>query len=210
MEVTGIVLQAAPVSDYDKRIVILTKERGKITAFASGARKPNSKYAAATSPFSFGVFKVFEGRTAYKLVDADISNYFEFMREDFDAAMYGTYFLEVMDYYTRENNDEKDMLKLLYQSLRALNVKSLKKALVRYIFECKTLVVQGEFPGAPDDKQYNESTLYTLNYIAESPIERLYNFTVNEDVLKELAEICGIYHKKLIVHKFKSLDMIED
>ena len=109
-ELTGMVLKAEPIGDYDRRVVLLTKERGKIAAFARGARKPSSKLLAATNPFCFGTFKFYEGRTSYNLMEADISNYFEGLREDYESAFYGMYFLEVMDYYTRENNDEKEQI----------------------------------------------------------------------------------------------------
>ncbi len=144
--VTGMILFAAPNGEFDKRVVILTKERGKITAFARGARRQNSSLLAATNPFAFGTFSVYEGKNAYTLVRAQITNYFRELASSLEAAYYGFYFLELAGYDTQENEDGTQMLKLLYQSLRALLNTRLDNRLVRAVFEMRTLVIQGEYP----------------------------------------------------------------
>ena len=210
IEITGMIIKAEPISDYDRRVVLLTRERGKISAFARGARKPNSRLLAATNPFSFGVFKVYVGKNSYNIVDASISNYFEGLREDYESAYYGMYFLEVIDYYTRENNDEKEMLKLLYQSLRALMHEGLSNVLVRYIFEMKAMALNGEFPGMPKEGEWEDSTRYAVNYIAESTVEKLYTFTVTPQVLAQLKTIADDYRRRMIDRPFKSLEIVEN
>lgn len=210
IEITGMILKAEPIGEYDRRVVILTKEKGKLSAFAKGARKQGSRLLAATNPFSFGSFKLYVGKSSYNLVEANISNYFEGLRTDFEGAYYGMYFLEVMDYYTRENNEDKEMLKLLYQSLRALMHEKFSNDMVRYIFEMKAMVLNGEFPGVPENGSFEDSTRYAVNYIMTSPVEKLYTFTVTGTVLEQLKEIADEYRKRYVDKSFKSLEILDD
>ena len=207
--VTGMVIKTIPVGEYDRSVTILTKERGKISAFAKGARRQTSRFSAAANPFSFGTFKLYVGKSSYNIMDADISNYFEGLRADFEGAYYGIYFLEIADYYTRENNDEKEMLKLLYQSLRALQSERLSNQLIRYIYEIKAMAVNGEFPGIPENTPVEEATHYAVSFITRSPVEKLYTFTVNEKVLSELSRIAGGARKKIMDRDFKSLEVLD-
>ncbi len=207
--VTGMVLKQAPIGEYDRRICLLTLERGKISAFARGARKQGSRLAAQTSPFSFGSFRLYEGKDSYTVLEANIQNYFEELREDYVGAYYGMYFAEVADYYGRENNDDRSLLALLYQSLRALCAPALPRPLVRCVFEIRSLVVSGEYPGPPREGDFLESTVYALEYIAGSPIEKLYTFTVTEEVLRELQRIADGYRRQFMDREMKSLEILQ-
>lgn len=207
--VTGMILKQMPIGEYDRRICLLTKERGKISAFARGARKPGSKMAAGTTPFSFGTFKLYEGKSSYTVAEADVQNYFEALRSDYLGACYGMYFAEIADYYTRENNDERQMLKLLYQSLRALCAPAIPNRLVKCVYEMKAIMVNGEFPGLPDGRALQESTVYAMEYIVQSPVEKLYTFAVTEPVLEELEALSDLYRTRFMDQEFKSLEILK-
>ena len=229
-----------PISDYDKRITVLTKERGKITAFARGARRPNSQLLAATNPFTFGEFEFFEGKSAYNLSKANVHNYFRELTLDVEAAYMGFYFLEFADYFCQENNDEKEMLKLLYQSLRALECGKFSTDFVRAVFELKAMTINGEGPTVFEcmhcrtkenlkyfsvlrggmfcsackhgqkTKEIHESTRYAMQFIVSSTIEKLFTFQLSEEVLKEFKKLMKNYMHTYVKHSFKSLEIIDE
>jgi DNA repair protein RecO (recombination protein O) len=127
------------------------------------------------------------------------------------------------------------MLKLLYQSLRALENEHIPKELVRLVFELRAVTINGEGPqvfncmkcGATDHLEVFsvrrgglfcakcgsevpgmrilDSTRYTMQFIQSTPIEKLYTFTVSEEVLGQLRQIMREYMAHDIHHEFKSL-----
>ena len=239
-EVTGMILSASPIGEYDRRVVILTKEKGKLSAFAKGARRPTSHLAGATAPCTFGTFHIYEGRTSNTLQSAEVSNYFSELRMDLEAAYYAFYFLEFADYYARESNDERELLKLLYQTMRILTKKTIPLPLVRYIFELKIVTINGEGPqvfqcmecgdkerpcyfsvrrggliceecrqGAIDAVRLHTSTLYAMQYIVSSSIEKLYTFNLSDEVREELGRLMERYLDVYVDKKFKSLEVLE-
>lgn len=203
-----MVLEVSPVNDYDRRVVILTKDRGKITAFCRGARRLNNKMMAATNQFAFGQFKLYEGKNAYNLADAEITHYFEELRTDFEGAFLGMYFLEIASYYTRENNDDIMMLMLLFQSIKAIIKENLDNRLVRSIYEIKAMVINGEFPGVPGNINMSDTVRYAVEFISSSSIEKLYTFTLSEEAIVELAAFSADTIKKYTDRPFKSLELL--
>lgn len=218
----------------------MTREEGKISAFAKGARKPNSPLAGAVNPLSFGEFVLFVGRSSYTIRSANISNYFAELRQDMMGACYGFYFLEFTNYYTREANDEREMLKLLYQTMKALANEKLPNRLIRRIFELRALYINGTGPQVGgcvscgnkerpavfsvkkgglvcrecdvdviDGVKLHPSTLYSMQYIESSKIEKLYTFLVTEEVLGELERVMDRYCDVYVEKRFKSLEILE-
>ena len=208
IKATGIILNASASGDFDKRLVILTRERGKITAFAKGAKRTGSLLRAPSRPFAFGTFQLSEGRDAYSLYGAEIENYFEGLEKDMESACSASYFNEIADYYERENMNGTEMIKLLYQSYRALLKPSIKSALVRRIFELKAMSINGECAETPA-RPVSDSARYAWEYVVLSPIEKLYTFALTEEVMAEFSGCVEENKRKYMDRTFHSLEILK-
>lgn len=146
IKVNGIVLSSMPIGEYDKRIVILTKELGKIAAFVRGGRKPNSPLLGISNAFIYGEFELYRGRSSYSVNKGNAKEFFTHVTTDIDNMMLGTYFLEIANYYAQENADEKIRLLLLYRALQVLGAENRDLELIQAVYEFKTMIINGEYP----------------------------------------------------------------
>ena len=206
IQVEGCVLSAAPIGENDKRLVLLTRELGRISAFARGARRPGNSLMAASNPFVFGTFSLIQGRNSYTLVQASVTRYFTEIAQAQPEVYYGFYFLDFCGYYGREGIDGTQMLNLLFLAVRALLNPSLDNVLVRRIFELRLMAVNGEY--APDTENLSEGAAYTVRYILTSPLEKLFTFTLDPEILRELEETADRHMRRILDRPLKSLDIL--
>lgn len=235
---TGMVLSTMPVGEYDKRVVLLTKESGKISAFARGARRPKSRLVAAANPMAFGTFEIFPGRTANSIASASIDDYFLEIAQDYDKVCLAAYFLEMAEYYAQENLNETERLALLYQTLKALRSGRFSLRLIRMIYEIRTMKINGVYPdvfecvncGKRENLHYfsmplrglvcddchdkaggepiSDSCRYAMQFIMTQSIQKLYTFRLTDAVEEELWKLLAEYRKRYREHAFKSEEFL--
>ena len=238
IEVTGVVSFSAPAGEYDRRLVLLTRELGRISVFAGGARRPTCPYIGACRTFTFARFSMTRSRTAYRLKNAQIVESFQELAGDFDAVSYGTYFLELGGYFSEENVEAGELVNLLFISLKALLKPALPKKLVRFIFELRVLVINGEAPQVfecvsckkpvkegrflvkkhgiccrecsqgMDAPYMNQAAAAAMQFVETAPLGKLYTFSVSEEVLEVLSRGMKQYYRYYVSHSFKSLELL--
>lgn len=235
---TGMVLSAANIGEHDRSLYILTKEHGKVSAFARGSRRSNSPLLATTVPMCFGTFEAYPGKNAYYVTSTAVSHYFRELTADYDSMCYSALFLEMAEYYAAEEMAERDRLGLLFMTLRALEEKKQSLKLIRAIYELRSLVINGEYPDmfscrgchTKENLMYfslrdrgvycskcgenmpgtpmNPSTLYAMQFIMSTPVERLYTFKLTDDVETELIHLLDEYKRTYHPHRFRAEDFL--
>ena len=206
--VTGMVLSSMPIGEYDRRVVILTRERGKISAFARGSRRPNSPLSACCRTFCTGEFDLFTGRDSYSLRSAKILDWFEDLAGDLDAAVYAYYFAELADWCTRENNDESRMLELLYRACRALTRGAIPPEMIKAVFELKAMTISGEYPGG-DAENVSDTVRRAHDLVVESGPAEMFTFSLQPEYAEEFGRLTEKIRERHIGRRFSSLDVLK-
>lgn len=208
LELHGVVLSSAPSRDFDKRLSVLTNEQGKITVWAAGAKKPGSRFMAATRSFVFGTFTLTAGKSGYNLRDIKVNNYFEEIATDLVNACYGSYVLEFADYLAQENLEASEMVNLIFLSLKAILNPNLDNELVRRVYELRLLYISGEYTEEPPFP-CSRACAFAWQYVLSTPIMKLYTFTLKQEVFEEFASNVDALLGDVMPHNFRSLEILK-
>lgn len=92
----AILIAARDWGEADKAVTLFSREFGKISAFANGARRPKNRLAGAMQLFQDLDLTMMSGKTFDSVKQADIRQPFRHMREDLLAMAYGMFLAEII------------------------------------------------------------------------------------------------------------------
>ncbi len=210
IKLNGIIIKETDYNEYDKLITLLTREKGKIKAYAFNVRKSNSKNIGKAKLFTLGTFELRENNESYTLENIIIKEDFNDLTKDYESVCYASYFIELADYFSYENIESEEVIDLLYFALKSLIKGIVDKKLIRRIFELKILKYQGEYKDSDNLLDKNATLKYTWDFVISSLPQKLFTFKLSDEIFKKFNDEVAIEMRDKVSFKFKSLNEIID
>ena len=120
LKIQGLVLRRTEYNDHDVLLTILSKQNGKITAKARGLKRKNSPLTAQCQLLALSEFTLFEYRGQYTINEAHSVELFQGLRRDLELLSLGTYFAQVGELISQEDQPSPELLSLLLIQLTLL------------------------------------------------------------------------------------------
>jgi DNA repair protein RecO (recombination protein O) len=146
-KLTGVVLRAVDTGESDRVVTLLTRERGKVAAYARGARASRRRFGGSLEPFTLVAAEVRE-RSASDLLGLDsVSPIAAFggIRGDLARIACASYAAELARELVRDHEPHDDLFDLLVAYLGALDAAPARPAGLR-AFELGALRAAGLAP----------------------------------------------------------------
>lgn len=144
----AVVLRARKFRDTSKIVVLYTREFGKLSVVAKGARDRKSKFGASLEPMSHVsvVFYKKEQRDLHLLSKCELVQSLRHVGDDMDRMAAAMGIIELVEAVAHDEERNEPLFALLVQSLEAVNgaTKNAQNAL--YFFEMRLSEILGFAP----------------------------------------------------------------
>lgn len=146
LKTRGLILKEQNIGERDKLVTVLTEERGVLRAFVRGAKAVKSKKAAATGKFCYSELSLVETRDSYIIDEAQSIEMFFKLRDSIDKLALAEYFLELGYTFAPEEENAKEVLRVLLNSLYMLANNKRPPQMLKAITELRLLLLSGYAP----------------------------------------------------------------
>jgi hypothetical protein len=143
------VLAAEALSEKDKRLTLFTRERGRLYARATGARRPGAKLAAATEPGVWARFRLWlpEGAGGGRLTGGSVVDGHPGLRGHWHRLTSALFLCEWMDRLTPLLHAAPEKFDLLTRALAALERHDTALVRAAFLTQFAHLAGYGPLPG---------------------------------------------------------------
>lgn len=146
LTIKGLILRITNYNDTDALLNILTHSHGKLTVKARGLRRKNSSLSAPCQLLAYSEFVLFEHKGMYTINEARNVELFHSLRSDLNKLSLGSYFVQVADVLSQEDQPNPELLSLVLNSLYAVSKLNLRELLVKTVFELRCACLAGYTP----------------------------------------------------------------
>jgi DNA repair protein RecO (recombination protein O) len=117
----AVVLRRHNLGETDKSVILFTRNQGKLSAVAKGARRPTSRISGATELFSHCVVMLAVGRNLDVITQCEVREPFLGLRADLNRFAAASYLAELTDSMLEDRMPAPGLFDLLVESLRILD-----------------------------------------------------------------------------------------
>lgn len=144
-KVEGIVIRNMDYGEGNKIISLYTRETGKMSVMARGAKKLKSRHSAITQLFTYGQYVVYKAGQMGTLNAGEIIDSHHKLRENLHAAAYSSYLAEMFEKLTGDMEPNPALFEQLLAALKAIEANK-EPSVIIHIMEMKMLALSGYLP----------------------------------------------------------------
>ena len=142
----ALVLREVKYKEADKLLTVLTASEGKLTVKARGAARKSCKYGAAAQQLCYSDMTLFHNAGKWSLNEAETIEQFLPLRSDLSLLALGSYFAELLEAVSDEDDPNPALLQLGLNSLYALSRGLYPPERVKAVFELRLMCLSGFQP----------------------------------------------------------------
>ncbi len=115
------ILKRMDYGEADRILTIFTPNQGKLRAIAKGARRTTSRLAGHVEPFTRSQLQLASGRELAIVTQGEVRESFPHLRGTLWHATTAYYLAELLDKFTEDHSEHRDLYTLLIETLRRLD-----------------------------------------------------------------------------------------